>query len=337
MKYTTSVAMTTYNGAKYVVEQLQSIYEQSQKVSEVIIFDDRSTDNTVKLVNDFIKLRKLESWKVTVNSENLGFSDNFWKAINACQGGVIFLSDQDDIWYPNKVESIMSIMNQDSPLMMITSSYDVCDSEGSISSIAIPYERKLNDDSIQVIEFSELIGRSAIRGCSVSFKKDLLNNERFVSLDTRFGHDWLISTVAAMKGSAVFYNKILFKYRVHSANTSLQKVKFTRLGLIAMVNKRIKGTKEEIVALSYMQNHSELTDTMKEILTKQSIFANRRRNLIENLNLLQIFPLACSMKMYSPAYKRTFISGLRSYTIDIISAFLKKMFQHRDLKVSRGR
>ena len=98
----TSVAMATYNGAEYVVEQLESIRTQSMPVDEVIIHDDRSTDDTVAIVEKYIREHGLErNWKVSQNPKNLGYAANFIGAVKETEGEYIFFCDQDDIWVPD--------------------------------------------------------------------------------------------------------------------------------------------------------------------------------------------------------------------------------------------
>lgn len=76
-----SVAMTTYNGSKYIIKQLDSLKNQSRKIDELVICDDCSTDNTVELVNDYIKSNNLEGWNIYSNENNLGFINNFKQTI----------------------------------------------------------------------------------------------------------------------------------------------------------------------------------------------------------------------------------------------------------------
>ena len=91
-----SIAMTSYNGEKYIREQLDSILTQTYGNFELIICDDRSKDSTVEIIKDYcIKDSRI---KLYVNEKNLGFKKNFEKAISLCKGEYIALSDQDDIY-----------------------------------------------------------------------------------------------------------------------------------------------------------------------------------------------------------------------------------------------
>lgn len=102
-----SVALCTYNGEHYISEQLQSILSQTRAVDEIVICDDISTDDTVNIVDAVMKWANIPI-RLIVNERNLGCRANFQKAIDLCKGDIIFLSDQDDIWAPDKVERVLN-------------------------------------------------------------------------------------------------------------------------------------------------------------------------------------------------------------------------------------
>lgn len=89
-----SVVMTTYNGEKYVCEQLNSIYRQTQPPNEVIICDDCSTDKTAQIINEFIEKHNLTNWIFSVNQENKGWQRNFLEAMEKATGDILFLCDE---------------------------------------------------------------------------------------------------------------------------------------------------------------------------------------------------------------------------------------------------
>ena len=96
-----SVAMTTYNGEKYLREQLDSLYSQTRIPDEIIVTDDLSSDNTVKILEEYKKNKGL---KYFINEKRLGVNKNFEKSIGLCSGNYISFCDQDDIWLPEKIE-----------------------------------------------------------------------------------------------------------------------------------------------------------------------------------------------------------------------------------------
>lgn len=100
---TISVAMAVHNGSKYIIEQLESIANQTIHVDEIVVCDDQSSDNTVKVLQDFQQRTKTVI-NIVENKEKLGIPANHEKAINLCNGDIVFTADCDDVWYPNKVE-----------------------------------------------------------------------------------------------------------------------------------------------------------------------------------------------------------------------------------------
>lgn len=104
-----SVALCTFNGEKYISEQLDSILSQSVPVDEIIVCDDCSTDATKQILRQYAM--QFPFIRLIENERNLGYIRNFEKAIRLCQGDYIFLSDQDDIWHSDKVAKSVSYLS----------------------------------------------------------------------------------------------------------------------------------------------------------------------------------------------------------------------------------
>ena len=105
----TSIAMATYNGASYIKDQLESFKKQTLLADELIICDDGSKDNTIKIIKSFQKHSPFDV-KLYINDKRLGYGQNFGKALSLCSGDLIFLSDQDDVWFKNKIEEMVNIV-----------------------------------------------------------------------------------------------------------------------------------------------------------------------------------------------------------------------------------
>ena len=103
-----SLLLATFNGEKYIKEQLDSIRCQTKLPDEVIICDDCSNDDTKIIILQYIEDNQLNAtWKFVENTVNVGFRNNFLKLMSLANYQVIFLSDQDDIWESNKIELMM--------------------------------------------------------------------------------------------------------------------------------------------------------------------------------------------------------------------------------------
>jgi glycosyltransferase involved in cell wall biosynthesis len=102
---TLSVAMCTYNGARYIEQQLVSIAEQTRLPNELVICDDRSTDGTGAVIRSFAE-RAPFPVRFSINEHRLGITKNFERAVAQCQGDIIALADQDDVWLPGKLAAL---------------------------------------------------------------------------------------------------------------------------------------------------------------------------------------------------------------------------------------
>jgi glycosyltransferase involved in cell wall biosynthesis len=106
---TISIALCTYNGSIYLPAQWQSILEQDQLPDEVVICDDQSTDRTVELLHQFAAQSPFPV-RIIQNSVRLGYNKNFEKALSSCTGDLIFICDQDDYWFPEKISTMSTYM-----------------------------------------------------------------------------------------------------------------------------------------------------------------------------------------------------------------------------------
>jgi len=335
MKYSTSVALATYNGERYIVEQLTSILNQSHSVDEVVIYDDRSSDNTVKVIKEFIEHHKLNTWSIVINESNIGFCNNFWKAITRSSGDIVFLSDQDDVWYKDKVSEMLNLF-QDETINMVASSYDICDADGKIDSSRIRWHRDKNDSGIEDINFDNLIIGSRIRGCSVGFRKSIIENENLLDLHDSLGHDWLLTCYASLKGRAVFFNKILFKYRIHDSNSSSVRRSGTRQTLSVATIKTVKQLTNESYAFSTLSKHTLVDQQRKLLLRERANFSLRRAYLYKRFGIIKCVQLSFNLKMYTNLSRHGVLGGILIYLKDIKSSIQVSSLNRREAATNEG-
>ena len=121
-----SVAMCTYNGARFVGEQLESIAAQTRPPDELVVCDDCSEDTTSQIVRDFATATPFPV-QLVVNESIHGSTRNFEKAISLCSGDVIALSDQDDVWRNHKLATIERCFSEDARIGLVFSDAEVVD------------------------------------------------------------------------------------------------------------------------------------------------------------------------------------------------------------------
>lgn len=220
-----SVAMASYNGEQYISKQIRSILKQTMPVDEIIVTDDCSTDNTYQILLDQQSQVKNIDFKIERNQDNLGYKENFKKAISLCTGDYIFLCDQDDLWNNNKVETLINIM-QTHKMSVLSSSFTFIDANdkylevkqmrGFSNNNMIP--KILAPNSLTHVNIDDLLFHNPSQGCAILINRQIANE--FVNIgDDTLPHDWEINILGNKFDGTYFYNAPLFQYRIHSNNT----------------------------------------------------------------------------------------------------------------------
>lgn len=220
-----SVAMTTYNGEKYITEQLRSIYDQTRTVDELIICDDGSTDHTIQKIYAFQDTHSDLSIRLIQNKENLGYKLNFKKAMSLCSGDFVFLCDQDDVWKKEKVETMVSILKKHADIKVLASSFTFIDENDKEIHIDSKkgysnnnmYTKEVEPHACVEVTFQEFLEHNYFQGCSLCIRKDIIQ-EVLSHYSTKIHHDWLINSTAAKHHGMYFLNTSLFYYRMHQNN-----------------------------------------------------------------------------------------------------------------------
>lgn len=211
-----SVVLCSYNGEKYIEEQLKSIVNQSVKPDEIIVCDDRSTDNTVAIVNKVLSQSSID-YKIKINERNMGVIKNFEHAIELATGDIIFLSDQDDVWHYKKIETIKREFEKDESCIMVFTDAELVDKE----------RKKLGVNLWRTVHFSEkmlsdnnlidiLLNRPIVTGATMAFRKELF--EKIRPFPEWCLHDEWIAINASVYGSVKAIEFSLIEYRQHESN-----------------------------------------------------------------------------------------------------------------------
>lgn len=201
-----SVCLATYNGARYIKEQIDSILLNLNANDEIIISDDKSTDNTVQIIKDY----KNPQIKLYTNEGPHGFIHNFENAIQHAKGDYIFLSDQDDIWTPNKIESCMQHLQYAD---LVVHNALLVNSLGEKSNLEFFSIRKSKSG------YWRNLYKNSFIGCCMAFNSNLLKDILPFPKHILW-HDMWIGLMAEKKGKTIFIPDILLYYRRHENNVS---------------------------------------------------------------------------------------------------------------------
>lgn len=214
-----SVAMATYNGERYIAEQLESICKQTKKVDEIVIVDDCSKDGTTEIVRRYGNQYPECNIRFFENETNLGYKKNFYKAMSLCEGDIIFLCDQDDIWRENKVEVLTEILNNNSDIALVSSSFIQINGEGKeVSGNKSAYKRKIKAQELVSVPLEDLIFHNISQGCAMAFRKEIKDSYMQFCVE-ELPHDWILNVIAAMQKKCYYLNSTMFYYRIHGDNT----------------------------------------------------------------------------------------------------------------------
>lgn len=214
-----SIAMCTYNGAEFLPAQLQSIISQSRPPNEIIICDDRSTDDTRSLLKKFAAESPIPI-NVHINDQNLGSVKNFERAVSLCTGDVIALSDQDDVWRSDKLQLFESVLNESPSAGLVFSDAAIVDENLK------PLNRRMWDEVGFDAHKRKLVrtGRAlevlitgwTVTGATMAFRSPFVKLSLPIPDGIAMIHDgWIALTIAAV-ADVIALDEPLIQYRQHA-------------------------------------------------------------------------------------------------------------------------
>ncbi len=218
---TVAVIMATYNGEKYIEEQIISILNNDYKAVTIHICDDGSSDNTIQIVERIIE-ENPSKIVLHKNTSNLKVIKNFLSWTQKIDADYYMYSDQDDYWYANKISTTLGIMldeedkNPNIPIAVFSDAA-VVDEDRNVICNSFFKKESLN---VNKLSFEELLFENKILGCTVMFNRkvrELLKIEIKAPYEIRM-HDWWIGLIAAAFGKVVYIDRPLMEYRQHSGN-----------------------------------------------------------------------------------------------------------------------
>ena len=215
-----SIALCTFNGEKYILDQLRSIRSQTRKPDELVVCDDASTDKTLDILYSFKKSCPFPL-HIFKNETNLGSSNNFGKALQLCEGDVIALSDQDDVWLPHKIKVTLDTMTalekrhrKNKSLLVHTDAKVVDENLHEIAPSLWQYQ-KSNPGKGSTLK--RLLLQNVATGCTVMVNKTLRDMMLPIPPEAMM-HDWWMALVASALGQIAYVSEPTLLYRQHEKN-----------------------------------------------------------------------------------------------------------------------
>ncbi|HXP53094.1 MAG TPA: glycosyltransferase family 2 protein [Bacteroidia bacterium] len=211
------IVLSVYNGERYLSQQLESLLHQDHQNWQLIIRDDGSKDGSVNLINKFIRENPGKAQLVQDQLGNIGYSASFIELLKHSTANYIMFCDQDDVWYPNKISTLLQYIKQEEerhpakPLLVFSNMHVINDKMEIIGTLKKQFRLR------QDISLQSFFLRNYIPGCGMLFNGQLLKDTIKTKNVIGYFDYWLILVCCAI-GKVTYVDEPLMKYRLHENN-----------------------------------------------------------------------------------------------------------------------
>ncbi len=281
-----SVCMCTYNGERFVEQQMECIRKQTSQPDEVIICDDSSVDSTVEIVKNYIKRYHLEStWKLIVNKEQKGYPANFYYAMNMCRGDVVFPADQDDIWEYDKIRKMCRVLEQMPEIKVLSCCLGIINENGDeLKGILAP--KKVNTGLVHPISVKDVLYMDCWAGMSLVYRREFWESIREQVQSGSLPHDRALWTLAADRNAFFQMDDTCVYHRRHNKNACNEEHRVRKL---MKYERKIAEIQTYIGYLQgFLDEKVELTQRSRELIYAKKERLNKRCENLENRNIPDI-------------------------------------------------
>jgi glycosyltransferase involved in cell wall biosynthesis len=253
-----SIALASYNGSAHIAEQLDSFLAQKRQPDELVIVDDHSSDGTVGIAEAFAEIAPFPV-VIVVNDKNLGYAQNFDKALSLCSGDLVFLSDQDDVWFAEKIETIVRHVENDTGSACFINDARITNSE-LVPSTATKV------DQIKAAGLPETV---FVMGCCVAVRRSLLNIAVPIPQGARSHDDWLVGLSDSLNLTKRLPD-ILQHYRIHEKNVSKNFVNtIERIGKVQKYREYFRRLLKRFTTTNSLEREIIFCNQLKQRLTER--------------------------------------------------------------------
>lgn len=212
-----SIAMCTFNGARYLKEQLSSIASQNCPPDELVVCDDGSTDDTVQILSTFATEAPF-AVRMIVNEQRLGAIKNFEKSMKLCKGDIIALCDQDDIWNPGKLATLREAFKNDPGAVYAFSDGDMMDELGAPMGYTLWDAVGLRKNLARFSgagQLEMLLRKELVTGATLAFRASF--RDVIIPIPSDWMHDSWIASLGSALYQGIAVPEALLRYRRHAA------------------------------------------------------------------------------------------------------------------------
>ena len=262
------ILLATYNGEKYLKEQIDSILEQTYSDFRLLISDDGSTDDTRKILEEY--KNKDSRIQVFFQESNLGVVKNFEFLLKKVESAYYMFSDQDDIWKAEKIEKSLNKIENDN-CDLVYSDLEVVDEKLNVTYESYWKLKGIYNKIKKYNNFESLYLNNFVTGCTIISKKELIDTYLPLPNSSKYVlHDYWISLILSQNGKIDYIEEPLIKYRQHKNNKVGSKKKSNELRTIDEIRKLFIEVKKEHFKVFIENEEKFLSEDVKK-LNKKSL------------------------------------------------------------------
>lgn len=287
-----TVLLATYNGEKYLEEQLNSLIEQTYTDFRIVIRDDGSSDNTNEIISRYSSVFPDKIIVCPCTEPTRSAAGNFFKLIEMYDDNYIMLCDQDDRWLPDKIEKTLSAMQAaeekygaDTPILVHTDLF-VADEKLRVTANSFIKYQGLSSDNTSL---NRLLMQNSVTGCTTMFNR-ALKEKLFILPKVTAMHDWWLALIASAFGEIEFLNEPTILYRQHG-NNEVGAKDYRSVSFLMGKLKNLKKAKEtyKIISLQaefLLKNYAELLDIKQKKLL-EAVATLPQKSKIEKIKTIK--------------------------------------------------
>jgi glycosyltransferase involved in cell wall biosynthesis len=293
-----SVAMCTYNGGRYLEEQLRSIAEQTLLPYELVVCDDRSTDDTIAILQKF-EAKAPFNVRIVQNAAQMGSTRNFDQAIGMAQGEFIALCDQDDRWLPHKLQRLSECLMENPFLGGVFSDAELIDGDGRrVSKTLFGRHRftSAKQHSFVSCPTATLLKHDVVTGATLMFRSSI---RRYCSpIPTTWVHDGWLAWMLALHSRLRLISEPLIEYRIHAgqqlgvgtSHAAQRGNRETRRQFYARVARQFEDLLNRVLAEGWSEHDALVAKIREKIAFLKSQSALSQELGMRTLQMLGLLP-----------------------------------------------
>lgn len=302
-----SVVMATYNGARYIEEQLDSILKQLTEADEIVICDDCSKDNTVDVIHRYAGKHPLgHIIRVVCNPENLGFENNFRQVMSMAEKDMIFFADQDDIWLEDKIRKMVDVLSAQDDCQLVCCDYEpFCSSANAPKPPRDLARRMPNNGVLEKVDLTKQSIYIGQLGCCMGMRKSFRDRMTAYWFEGWAQDDRCWRLALADNGLYVLHENLVL-HRLHDHNTSTYGKYHTLQKRIHLFQSMYEA---DCMMLAWMKENDN--GGRAKIVEKNRKMMKQRIRMLQSRNILRSIPLFRYLSYYQ---------AKKSYLVEIFMA-----------------